>query len=70
MDGRCATCRWWTVPAVHRPDWGRCDLTESGNGLPAVTDSAAMAYDGETWSAILETAPEFGCNQHEPKDGA
>lgn len=45
---------------------GECQLTEVHEGLNAVYPaSKALAQDWESYHAILMTAEDFGCTQHE-----
>lgn len=60
----CSTCRWWNQ---YRQDLGSCELTE-GSGSPAHPESKAWAADSELYSAVLNTKPDFGCNQWDGKD--
>lgn len=67
MDGRCATCTWWSHPD---PDdgMGCCVLTvwEYGNEALAAKPRRAYALPNGT-GAILVTAPDFGCTEWKAK---
>ncbi len=67
MD-RCGTCRWWkrNEESVFPIVAGECQLTEVHEGHNAVySASKALAKDWESYYAILMTAEDFGCTQHE-----
>lgn len=82
MDGRRATCQWWTlspltVPTWGTGDWGVCELTRQvGTGIRNDPDHATLAYaSGNTNVAgesndVLVTHAGFGCVQWAAKDGA
>lgn len=72
MSGLCKDCRHWHVSedafGPNLQSWGRCGLGEGERGGP-VKETLAYADDFEGFSATLVTAPNFGCVQHEPRDG-
>ena len=67
---RCRTCKWWE-PATQQS--GVCALTKY-DGIAALfamegPDSLAWAMpDTPDGAAHLETLPDFGCVQHEPRE--
>ena len=75
MDGRCETCKWWEQQGAFA--WGTCILTRTGDGAEVETEdgidtrpeSLAYAYDYQEYQAWLGTRSNFGCVQHEPKEG-
>lgn len=73
---QCRTCKWWgpregeyRIHRVTDPAWGDCALTESAmfNTIKFAW-SKAVAEETDDSGAWLATAPDFGCNQHEPKE--
>lgn len=72
-DGTCKTCRHWARTS-HDADRGFCDLADSRRPLiPLHPESRAVAYSNEIFSAIgavLATAGDFGCNQHDARPDA
>lgn len=71
---RCKDCRWWSTE--HRLGWlsdrsdgrGHCERAESEDGQPVDKDSLAYTEDGESYRAILITAPDFGCVQFQARE--
>lgn len=65
----CSTCRWWGGLRAYggQEPWGVCDLTDGGDS-PAHPGTLAYAVDKESYSAILRTRGNFGCNQWEGYD--
>ena len=75
----CATCRFWKIdlgrdgsvrtsnlsPNEAWHSMGVCSLTESSRGLPMHEGSLALAMDADEYGAVLRTAPNFGCIQHQ-----
>ncbi len=71
----CGTCTWWKVhddgERIRPLHPGTCLLTEVRDGdAPVHPTSKATAEDWEGYHAILLTAHDFSCNQHELKDDA
>lgn len=75
----CASCRWWGLIEPNR-DWGADWVEEDidGKRMCALTrvyrgetfhPTKAEAAGGWTGESVLYTAPDFGCNQWERKDG-
>lgn len=78
----CATCRHWVTSAdtdgdvvffaPHRRDgWRCCALTESRarDGVAvSLRVTTAFAIDADDDAAILHTAHDFGCTQHEANE--
>jgi hypothetical protein len=75
--GRCATCRFWWRPGdpfhldrtrgdpdgtpYHEEGWSEC--------LRVAEPGARMQLDAYDTSGIyLETAADFGCTEHQPRD--
>lgn len=76
VGGYCKDCKYWEE---YKPDeddyvdeqwlgWGDCLLTKSDMGLPANSDTLACATDKESYKAVLQTRPLFGCIQFQPKE--
>lgn len=63
----CANCRWWDgAPGKE----GSCELASAnwGDG-PKHPNSKAHAWaDASFWWAQLDTASDFYCSQHEPRE--
>lgn len=72
----CVSCRWWEKTPDENFEWnsaairgwGECQLTEMADDKPTHEPTKAIARDGESYKAILETAPDFGCVQWEAND--
>ncbi len=77
MMGRCETCRWWTQ------DFGQClllsetPLYQATVKMPptlvdrkAKMDQLALTIGLGQGSegSYLDTAPDFGCVQHDPRE--
>lgn len=63
----CATCHFWHGPLrfAHAPGWGQCDRIT----WKATSDRAVVAREHEAGEdAWLETAPDFGCRDHQDKE--
>ena len=72
---RCRSCRFWTphrssydpTETVPQEKYGACELTLSHDGQATQPESLAYAADRESYQAILQTSPDFGCVQGQPK---
>lgn len=80
----CKTCKHWAAPEADSrrvPITGECkavphywDVSEwSADGRSRVIKKEyahclAFSQDGSDYSASLETLPDFGCVQHQPKE--
>ena len=73
VDGRCETCKWWGGPFYAYDGgpyegMGECNLTAmEKHWQPTHGDSKAFGLAFKRTRAVLMTAPDFGCVQHEPK---
>ena len=72
MSETCKDCKHWEEPRFEdkTPDYGICSLawTAEGGG-PEGASRAYAETDDKDYVARLRTAPDFGCNQHESKEG-
>lgn len=70
---RCKTCKWWdTYEDDPNPVHGWCrvartlDRQHTGKGIPT---PLMCAHSGNDGLALLITLPNFGCIQHQPREG-
>lgn len=56
--GTCKTCSWWGGPILM----GKAECRMVGEGK-----SDKIMVSGWEWDSV-ETAPDFGCTEHSPKD--
>lgn len=74
--GYCRDCRWWGYDSDRDNGWRTCLLTEThdnealGWQLLKAVKALAMSCSKlcDTVAAELETAPDFGCVQFQPKE--
>lgn len=72
--GNCKDCKHWQSPErlekiyLHSFKMGRCELAGSSESYADHPESLAFAEDVESYSAWLNTSPDFGCVQWEAKD--
>ncbi len=70
--GHCKDCKWWD----RENGWptrrweGECQLAATESDNPLHGEALAVALDGESYIAKLQTAPDFGCVQWEAKPDA
>ena len=63
---RCDMCRWWKSRSVQREE-GFVGTGE-GFGFCGLGDGSSDKF-GSIYGDGVETAPDFGCVQFEPKEG-
>jgi hypothetical protein len=73
----CKNCKHWedrkgfdeNIPEKYS-EYKSCAIADGKAGEGPIIDGAkAFAVDAEYYYAVLVTAPEFGCNQFEVKEG-
>ena len=74
-DKRCETCKYWHKrdQPPYSPSEGRegdCGLSVSEDGKAKCAASKAVAYDAESYYAVLETTADFGCVMWEAREAA
>lgn len=77
ITGTCQTCKHWGITAYIDDDGRRdCALVTSrwksfirNEVIPDYPNSKAVIdIPHEVYNTHLMTTPDFGCNQHEPKE--
>ena len=64
----CANCINWSEPGNYDEGFGNCCMGGSSSGEAFDKESKAVAQDYESYSAGLDTKPDFYCNQWEGKE--
>ncbi len=66
MSGLCKDCQHWKKHIFQ--DVHFCTLTASHENEPSTSPSLAIARSSGGGTGWLNTTPDFGCNQYEPKE--
>lgn len=78
IDRVCRNCKWWVcylIPLDENASYfGNCKSAEVHQGKRLVEETSAYVSihghgipDEETLIGVLQTKPDFGCNQWEEK---